>query len=599
MPATYVMATKKISYGDLEIKFTDLVSNQSECIEKLEKENFFLKAELSSLSKKVNDVISENEQLHSGIISKAVEETLQQSHNTSDGTKLLLMNDVNKVIDQKTIRTPESSLKNEPDHDKKMKENWDYQMKEIQSMYQHKIDVLQIEKELVEKQLSEEKDKNQESAKLLENLNYSKHCENQQHGHKNINNNVNSDSDMSDKPSAAIIERLSSENKNLIQTVKDLRRTVITYQEQEGVLRHTIQQGLAAVEEIQLEKMEVSVERDQLKKDLDSAINKMEKTIIETQALVYDASEKQKNAVAAEFSDLQEQLNNALSSNVLIQDAFEKATAENSVLQTKLVDSRNEMIEYERKLAIAHAEIQHDYKITAESQSGAEEQLRNCRAKLESDVAHLNHNNARSEQLCRDLTKRLHVAEENLLNSQQMNISLTEQLNDVKSALNANKISLDNFSKSSTMKFNDMQKQMQMKIDDLSCNWKMSESQYEARLGDLEIISAQQSKLIKDLTKECLDLENVLNTVTDKYRKDVGQLSQDNEMMAIKIHRLTRNNKDLSDQCVKHAKMHKAMQERMSELNFHNVASNGKMLDLLSKSMLLESSSAADNDSVS
>ena len=157
MPATYVMTTKKILYEDLEIKFTDLVSNQSECIEKLEKENFFLKAELSSLSKKVNDVISENEQLHSGIISKAVEETLQQSHNTSDGTKLLLMNDVNKVIDQKTIRTPESSLKNEPDHDKKMKENWDYQMKEIQSMYQHKIDVLQIEKELVEKQLSEEK----------------------------------------------------------------------------------------------------------------------------------------------------------------------------------------------------------------------------------------------------------------------------------------------------------------------------------------------------------------------------------------------------------------------------------------------------------
>ena len=571
-------------------KLTDLISNQTECIEKLEKENSFLKSELSTLKKHLQEVVSENEALHAGILAEAVDNTLKESQNTSDHTKLLLSNNININVDSadnaedvdQNIADVNSKLNtcDKSCHTETTKNLWNEEMKQLQNMYQHKIEVLQIELNILQKDLSEEKLKNAECNKIINRMGQG---ENLQHAESNKLEN-----DSCYQPSSAVIERLANENKDLIQSVKDLRKTIATYQEQEGLLRQNIQKGFAAVEEIQLEKMEVSVERDQLKKDLKEAMQQLERTIAESQTFMYSAAEKQKDAVAAEFAELQEQLSCLMNTNASTKYALDNALAENSKLRKKLDESCDEIMEYEKKIAIVRGEIQQDYKTTADAYSGVEEELRNSRIKLESEIINVKHDKARTEQLCEDLTKRLKTAEENFLNAQDLNLSLTEQLNTLKSELNATSISLKDSNKQNAIKLDDMKQKMQAKINELCCQWKMTEAQYETRLNDLELISAKQSNLIKELTRECLGMEKLLNSVTDKYRKDVGQLSQDNEIMAIKIHRMTKNNKDLSEQCVKHGKMHKAMQERMCELNFQNVTSNGKILDLLSKSMISE-----------
>ncbi|XP_076801027.1 serologically defined colon cancer antigen 8 homolog isoform X2 [Clavelina lepadiformis] len=541
-----------------------LLSHQTQYIDQLEKVNMRTQEELQAFRHKLMEVVFENQALYDDMQSKVVTETLEQSHNVLAEATTTEKGHVQIAPPphfSQTRETLQTSLAEKQE------------LRDLKALYSAKISGLEAQVLTTRKDLESALYENEKLKKKLEKkLSISGGYavgKSDGMGHPTYEVNI------------PIIERLTRERDDLLKTLASLRTSIADAKITEGDLRKDFQKSLSTVEEIQLQKNQVMVEKEQLKVDLTKLQEKYQLEITEGHKRTLDAVTQQRLLCMKDLTYYETKVGELMACCKHYEDELEKMSKEKSSILIQLEESRSQLFQAEKDLAAMTAEVKHEVKSALKGYTSAEKELRDTRHKLEQDLVKVNQDRTRYQEEALQAHNRLRTSEKQVISLQEMNIELTEQLNKVKAK--CQKINLENSSlkKKFAEEVNGLRTSSKEEICELSAALKKTELEYEERLTDLEAICAKQSNLIPRLKEECANLENALDKLAKKYRIEMGKRGQTIEQMATRLERLNLKNQELSKQCVQHGKTHRQMEERLFVLNERANLSATKIVELL------------------
>nr|XP_002120666.1 serologically defined colon cancer antigen 8 homolog [Ciona intestinalis] len=542
-----------------------LIAHQTQYIDQLEKENEIIVTELENFKEQLVQVVNENQSIHDAMQAKVVEETLQQS--------TTMRNDPNLFKDDHTAKNLNISTSNAKQVETQLRENmnekWKAELKTVEGMYAAKIAVLEAR---LAQHIRINTNKN---ITLMKNQLESQEAQETEEPDTSPMQNFN----------APVMEKLTRENDQLLKTVKDLRKAVTESQKQEAALRKDLQKSIGALEDIQLEKTQIMVKREQLQDDLDVMKRKLEKEITCGRQSITEAVAKQRDRSKDEIEKLQAQIGEAENACSQFEVLVETMRKEKLELELKLEESRGQIMRMDKELATMRAEVEVEIKSALKGHNATDSQLRNNQARLQNDMFKVSEERSELEQKVVDLNRRLRDAESHSLNLQELNLSLTQQLNEITSKHRSSESYSRQLEEKYIKHLQELTEDHQDKTEQLTTTLEGTQLEYEQRLSDLEAISSKQAKLLLKLREECKNLEDGLQNMSEKYRTDMGRVSQENEQMFAKVQRLSTANKELSAQCVKHGLTHRAMRQRLDELNVRAHRSTGQVLNLLDQQL--------------
>ena len=549
---------------DEKEKMICLLSQQTNYIDQLKKEKDILSTELNAFKTRLQNVIEENENLHDSMQAKIISHTLDRSHNVLEDSfqtsENLILSTSNFVSDQAADTI---SLK------------WKQEMLELKKKCDSKVAALEAQLRVTNNSLKEAFIETEALKNQLNKNDLPKNFKIQEESQKC--------QDLFLQTNVPVIERLTKERDDLVKSVTTLRSTLSQAQAQEVELRQEVQKSLSVLEDIQLEKTQLQVERDQFKTDYHNACFKLDEEIKKSHKRCLDATLKQKELCANEINTLQQKIGELMASCSHYENDLEKCAKEKSNILIQLDESRSQLFQAEKQLTSMKAEVEHEVKSALKGYSAAERELVDAKTKLAEELLKTQEERTRYEQDSKEYQLRLKEAESHLLKTQQLNLALTEQLHKVQAKNNNLKQEIKEISDSFSKKSENHKAFSASKIEHLSATLKQVEIEYEKRLGDLEKISQKQSKLILQLKEECISLGHALNSLGQKHRIEVGKLTQELEQTKNKAFRLDKQNKELSQQCVKHGKTHLQMQERLLEVNNRARMTTNQVLELLDR----------------
>nr|CAB3265912.1 serologically defined colon cancer antigen 8 homolog [Phallusia mammillata] len=545
-------------------KIFQLISHQSEYIDNLENENKTIGLELQNLKQRLTQVVDENQAVHDSIRSDVIAKTLLESNNITGMTSLAQSNDENEMMLPKLSPERKSRQPNEKENTMKT------ELEQVQALYMAKISGLESHIKTLEKNLKDAYDQNEALNK----------CDSKR---KDILVKSNNSVTTPMLHATSLIERVTSERNELQKTVSSQHAHIQRIQEQETLLRQDLQKSLGALEDLQLQKTEILVEKQQLQKDLEAAHIKLDEEITEGHKRILDVAFQQQQQVSAELDDNQRKIGELLATCSHYEDVIEKCGREKEKLSLQLDESRSQILAAEKDLSKLQMEVQGEVKTAIKGYTSAEQELREARNKLEQQLTKSKQELTRCEQHNMDLEKRLSESEHLTLNLQETNVHLCQQLNNSLAEVNAVRRETNKTSQALTEKYDDLKKKLTGQIEELQQTLQTNEINYSEQLSTVEDVSAKQAQLIKKLRIECKSLSGELVNLTTKYREEIGSLAQKNEQLTIQMQRLTVKNKELSEQCVQHGMTHRMMQERLCCLNSRAYLSLNQVSELLDK----------------
>jgi len=258
-----------------------LISQQTEYIDQLEKNNLFLKYQLQKFQSELKNVIEDNESLYEhkkAIVTRynSAESKNKISTNCKTESQIspisLFSNNKIKLTRNKVIH---SDL-----------ENWKAELTVIKTLYQTKIDKLKEQLLATNNELTLTKQLLKQKNSLLNSKSEESNVEILEKQNKDNMNDI-------------LLERLS-----LLKTIKGLNEAVTQGREQEVVLRQDLQNCMKNTEDLQLQVSHLQLCKANLESDVCDLNKKLETNLNNTKRLVEDAVEQQKKVYSFELNKI-------------------------------------------------------------------------------------------------------------------------------------------------------------------------------------------------------------------------------------------------------------------------------------------------------
>ncbi|XP_074945489.1 serologically defined colon cancer antigen 8 isoform X2 [Phalacrocorax aristotelis] len=528
-----------------------IINDQSQYINHLEAEVKFCKEELSGMKDRVQVVVLENEELHQKLKFLTEEQLLREQ--TLLDASANTQNSWPVGGNDCSMRQPVTSS---PAHNKDQAfvtaavgevEKWHAELEKLKLLYQERVNILDAQIQSLRKDLSEsqktckdleERLKHQKS--LVSATNSSRvgglclKCAQHEAVLAQTHSNVHMQT----------IERVTKERDDLMDALVSLRWNMKEMQQRESNACEQVKQAVQIAEEANLEKTKALVQCEQLKSEMERQKNRFERELAAQLNKRTDEKEALREEMKKEREDLAAMVT-AMSENVAMLEAqVERITREKNSLVNQLEESQHQL-------------ASHDMEMNKQ---------------IEKLGLELNGNKQRLEQAQQDVT-----------GAREECLKLTELLSKSEHQLHLTRLEKESIQQSVSNEAKARALQAQQREQELTQKMQQMEAQHEKTVNELDALLTSQNTFIAKLKAECCMLARKLEQMSEKYRSEVNQLSQEKEYLHGRLEKMQKRNDELDQQCIQHGRMHERMKSRLQQLDKHCQATAQQLVELLNK----------------
>ncbi|XP_010189277.1 PREDICTED: serologically defined colon cancer antigen 8, partial [Mesitornis unicolor] len=450
-------------------------------------------------------------------------------------------------------------------------ENWRVELEKLKLLYQEKVDVLNAQIQSLRKDLSESQKtcielegrlKHQKSLVSATNpsrvgglcLKCAQHEAVLAQTHSNVH--------------VLTIERVTKERDELIDALVSLRRHMKEMQQREANACEQVKQAVEMAEEANLEKTKALVQCEQLKSEMERQKNLLEREL----AAQFNKRTDEKAALREEMKKEKEDLAAmvmAMSENVAMLEAqVERITREKNSLVNQLEESQHQLASHEMEMNKVCGEMRYQLNQTKMKKDEAEKELREYRTKTIRQLEIKDQKKFNCEPKESSAGDFIELdAEEH----QPVGCHLWRRLE--KESI---RHSISNEAKAQAL-------QAQQREQELTQKMQQMEAQHEKTVNELDSLLTSQNTFIAKLKEECCMLARKLEQMSEKYRSEVNQLSQEKVYLHGRLEKMQKQNDELNRQCLQHGIMHESMKSRLQQLDKHCQATAQQLVELLNK----------------
>ncbi|XP_061847047.1 serologically defined colon cancer antigen 8 isoform X2 [Colius striatus] len=539
-----------------------VIIDQSQYINHLEAEVKFLKEELTGVKDQVQVVVLENEELCQKLKFLTAEQTLLHASANTQNSRPVGDNDCST---RQPVTPSPAHNKNQAFVTAAVEEigKWP---EELKLLYQERVNILDDQIQSLRKELSESR----KTCKDLEGrLKHHKLLVSARNcswvgglclkcaQHEAVLSQTHSNLHMQ------TIERITKERDDLMDALVSLRRNMKEMQQRESNAFEQVKKAVQMAEEANLEKTKALVQCEQLKSEMERQKNRLERELAAQLNKRTDEKEALREEMKKEREDLAAMVT-AKSENVAMLEAqVERIIREKSSLVNQLEESQHQLASREMEMNKVCGEMRYHLNQTKMKKDEAEKELREYRTKT---IRELEVKDQKIEKLRLELNgnkQRLEQAQQDVTGAREECLKLTELLSKSEHQLHLTRLekesiqhSISNGAKARTL-------QAQHREQELTQKMQQMEAQHEKTVNELDSLLTSQNTFIAKLKEECFVLARQLEQMSEKYRSQVNQLSQEKEYLHGRLEKMQKQNDELDQQCIQHGRLHERMKSRL------------------------------------
>ncbi|XP_039913550.1 serologically defined colon cancer antigen 8 isoform X2 [Hirundo rustica] len=550
-----------------------IINDQSQYINHLEAEVKFYKEELCGVKDREQAVLLENEELHQKLKFLTAEYMLREqtlldaSANTQNSWPV---GGKDRSTHQPVTSSPahhkDQAFVTETSGDNA---KWPVELENLKLLYQEKVNILDAQIQSLRKDLSESqktcKDlegrlKHQKSLFSARNssqvgglcLTCAQHEAVLARTHCNVH--------------VQTIERLTRERDDLMDALVSVRQSMKEMQLRESNACKQVENAVQMAEEANFEKTKALVHCEQLKSEMERQKNYLEKELAAQLNKRADEKEALRQEMRKEREDLAAMVT-ALSKDVAVLEAqVERITREKNSLVNQLEESHCLLASHETEMNKVCGEMRYQLNQTKMKKDEAEKELREYRTKT---IRELEIKDQQIEKLGLELNgnkQRLEQAQQDVTGAREECLKLTELLSKSEHQLHLTRLEKESIQHSISNEAKAQALQAQQREQELTQKMQQMEAQHE-KTEELDSLLTSQNTFIAKLKEECFVLTRKLEQMSEKYRSEVNQLSQEKEYLHSRLEKMQKRNDELDQQCIQHGRMHERMKSRNLCLN--------------------------------
>ncbi|NWV33707.1 SDCG8 protein, partial [Grantiella picta] len=577
--------------GDLPA-LSDLVpviNDQSQYINHLEAEVKFYKEEISEMKHREQAVLLENEELHQKLKFLTAEYTLREqtlldaSANTQNSQPVSGKDcSTHQPVTSSPAQKKDQAFVTAASEDRAI---WHVELEKLKLLYQERVNVLDAQIHSLRKDLSEA----QRTSKDLEGrlkhqkslsaryssqvgglcLNCAQHEAVLAQTHCNVH--------------VQTIERLTREKDDLMDALVSARQNIKELQKREVNACKQVEHAVQMAEEANFEKTTALVHYEQLKSEMERQKNSLEKELAAQLNKKADEKEVLRQEMKKEREDLAAMVK-ALSEAVAVLEAqVEKMKREKNSLVNQLEESQQQLASHEMEMNKVCGEMRYQLNQTKMKKDEAEKELREYRTKT---IRELEIKDQKIEKLGLELNgnkQRLEQAQQDVTGAREECLKLTELLSKSEHQLHLTRLEKENIQQSISNEAMAQALQAQQREQELTQKMQQMEAQHEKTVEELDSLLTSQNTFIATLREECCALARKLEKMSEKYRSEVNQLSQEKEYLHGRLEKMQKQNDELDQQCIQHGTMHERMKSRLQQLDKHCQTTAQQLVELLNQ----------------
>ncbi|NXD90805.1 SDCG8 protein, partial [Chaetorhynchus papuensis] len=567
-----------------------IINDQSQYITHLEAEVKFYEEELCGMKDREQAVLLENEELHQKLKFLTAEYTLREqtlldaSANTEKswpvGGKRC---STHQPVTSSAAHNKDQAFVTAASGDKA---KWPVELENIKLLYQEKVGILDAQVQSLRKDLSE----SQKTCKDLEErlkhqkslvgarsssqvgglcLNCAQHEAILAQTHCNVH--------------VQTIERLTRERDDLMDALVSVGQSMKEMQQRESNACRQVEHAMQMAEEANFEKTKALVHCDQLKSEMERQKNYLEKEL----AAQLNKRAEEKEALRQEMKKEREDMAamvTVLSKDVAALEAqVERITREKNSLVNQLKESQHQLASHEMEMNKVCGEMRYQLNQTKMKKDEAEKELREYRTKT---IRELEIKDQKIEKLGLELNgnkQRLEQAQQDVTGAREECLKLTELLSKSEHQLHLTRLEKESIQHSISNEAKARALQAQQREQELTQKMQQMEAQHEKTVEELDSLLTSQNTFIAKLKEECCVLARKWEQMSEKYRSEVNQLSQEKEYLHGRLEKMQKRNDELDQQCIQHGRMHERMKSRLQQLDKHCQATAQQLVELLNK----------------
>ncbi|KAM6367682.1 serologically defined colon cancer antigen 8 isoform 6-T6 [Alca torda] len=379
------------------------------------------------------------------------------------------------------------------------------------------------------------------------------------------------------------IERVTKERDDLMDALVSLRRNMKEMQQRESSVCEQVKQAVQMAEEAHLEKTKALVQCEQLKSEMERQKNRLERELAAQLSKRTDEKEALREEMKKEREDLAAMVM-ATSENVAVLEAqVERITREKNSLANQLEESQHQLASHETEMNKVCGEMRYQLNQTKMKKDEAEKELREYRTKT---IRELEIKDQKIEKLGLELNgnkQRLEQAQQDVTGAREECLKLTELLSKSEHQLHLTRLEKESIQQSISNEAKARALQAQQREQELTQKMQQMEAQHEKTVNELDSLLTSQNTFIAKLKEECCLLARKLEQISEKYRSEVNQLSQEKVYLHGRLEKMQKRNDELDQQCIQHGRMHERMKSRLQQLDKHCQATAQQLVELLNK----------------
>ncbi|XP_005530672.1 PREDICTED: serologically defined colon cancer antigen 8 isoform X1 [Pseudopodoces humilis] len=554
-----------------------IIDDQSQYINHLEAEVKFYKEELCGVKDREQAVLLENVELHQKL--KFLTAANTQNSWPVGGKDC----STHQPVTSSTAHNKDQAFVTAASGDKA---KWPVELENLKLFYQEKVNILDAQIQSLRKDLSESqktcKDlegrlKHQKSLFSVRNcsqvgglcLNCAQHEAVLAQTHCNVH--------------VQTIERLTRERDDLMDALLSVRQSMKEMQERESNACKQVEHAVQMAEEANFEKTKALIHCEQLKSEMERQKNYLEKELAAQANKRADEKEALRREMKKEREDLAAMVT-ALSKDVAVLEAqLERITREKNSLVSRLEESQCQLASHEMEMNKVCGEMRYQLNQTKMKKDEAEKELREYRTKT---IRELEIKDQKIEKLGLELNgnkKQLEQAQQDVTGAREECLKLTELLSKSEHQLHLTRLEKESIQHSISNEAKARALQAQQREQELTQKMQQMEAQHEKTVEELDSLLTSQNTFIAKLKEEYFVLARKLEQMSEKYRSEVNQLSQEKEYLHGRLEKMQKRNDELDQQCIQHGRMHERMKSRLQQLDKHCQVTAQQLVELLNK----------------
>ncbi|KAM8809416.1 serologically defined colon cancer antigen 8 [Eudromia elegans] len=379
------------------------------------------------------------------------------------------------------------------------------------------------------------------------------------------------------------IERLTKERDDLMDALVSVRRNLRDVQQRESNAYEQVKQAVQMAEEANLEKTKALVQCEQLRSEMERQKNRLERELVAQ----LDKRNDEKEAVREEMKKEREGLAAmvaAMSENVAtLETQVERITREKNSLANQLEETQHQFSSHEMEINKVCGEMRYQLNQIKMKKDEAEKELREYRTKT---IRELEIKDQKIEKLGLELhgnKQRLEQAQQDVTGAREECLKLTELLSKSEHQLHLTRLEKESIQHSISNEAKARALQAQQREQELTQKMQQMEAQHEKTVNELDSLLTSHNTFVAKLKEECCMLARKLEQISEKYRSEVNQLSQEKEYLHGRLEKMQKRNDELEQQCIQHGRMHERMKSRLHQLDKHCQATAQQLVELLNK----------------